>query len=525
MERNNQFSLQTPSSVSYEILPLQELVSKPAPMLLEDESVSPPVSLIDRKSLSKNITTTYAFIEGNESSSSSSRHLKTGLQPKAFFRASLKRRILVHVATALGFFLSLCIPLAMILPIIIGTTSGQTKQSSMPIHNTWCSYGDYGFDGYLEPMSFSTVLNIDRPFGVLSFGMAKFIDLVWDIVISRGGQALLGWITYTVYTAALMKIMETHIVSYDLYASLTLSPPTLSTIVPVTKGLFRRLGFRRNLLLFWVMLSIAFVSLWPTITNAMTGYVPLNDAMVLLKGQNASVYADYSNISATSNLAFQFVGYYGQGVYEFPTNSSPIYFKDGPNTTLWTDMYQAVWSINDMERPIHSLDYIIGPRPVGLLPNATYQQDGAYFNPEIPWGMSLISYFYFEGQYYHWEYFQNQDNMICIQTNNYGWGFASTYGVWVHINCKSEMSLKGRVMDKYRAVTDLSEAMRNDLGDRICAYTGKELSQELDKIQGVKYVVIYEIEERFPHIVLSSKSDGEGFKLEFGTLYGDRKDK
>jgi hypothetical protein len=200
-----------------------------------------------------------------------------------------------------------------------------------------------------------------------------------------------------------------------------------------------------------------------------------------------------------------------------------------------------VWSINDELRPIHSLSYIIGPRPVGLLPNATYQQDGDYFNPEIPWDMSLISYFYFEGQYYNWEYFHQADNMICIQTNNYGWGFSSTlafyfyllfgiwcvvtYGVWVHMNCKSEMSLKGRVMGKYRAVTDLSEAMRNGLGDRTCAYTGKELSQELDKIQGVKYVVTYETEERFPHIVLSSKSDGEGFKLEFGTLYGDRKDK
>jgi hypothetical protein len=114
--------------------------------------------------------------------------------------------------------------------------------------------------------------------------------------------------------------------------------------VPVTKGLFKRLGFRRKLLLFWVLLSIAFVSLWPTITNAMTGYVPLNDAMVLLKGQNASVYADYSNISATSNLAFQFVGYYEMEPFVLPnmvTNFSPIFFKDGPNTTLWTDMYQG----------------------------------------------------------------------------------------------------------------------------------------------------------------------------------------
>jgi hypothetical protein len=90
----------------------------------------------------------------------------------------------------------------------------------------------------------------------------------------------------------------------------------------------------------------------------------------------------------------------------------------------------AVWSINDELRPIHSLSYIIGPRPVGLLPNATYQQDGDYFNPEIPWDMSLISYFYFEGQYYNWEYFHQANNMICIQTNNYGWGFSSTLALY-----------------------------------------------------------------------------------------------
>jgi len=120
---------------------------------------------------------------------------------------------------------------------MVGTPFGQTKQNPTSIQNTWCSYGAYGFEGDPETTSFSTVLNIDSPFGVLSSGMAKFIDLVWDIVISRGGQALLGWITYKVYTAGSMKIMETHIISYDLYASLTLSVCSKMLFVLLCYGL------------------------------------------------------------------------------------------------------------------------------------------------------------------------------------------------------------------------------------------------------------------------------------------------
>lgn len=131
--------------------------------------------------------------------------------------------------------------------------------------------------------------------------------------------------------------------------------------------------------------------------------------------------------------------------------------------------------------------------------------------------------------------------MICMKTEKYGWGFSSlltilfdflligwgigTYVVWVHINRKTQMCLKGRVIDRYRAVADLSEAMENDLGSMTCAYSGKELSQELDKMPGIKYTVIYETDDKFPHIGLSSENDGQRLKLEFGTLYGDRKDK
>jgi len=39
------------------------------------------------------------------------------------------------------------------------------------------------------------LFRLDLVFGTLSFAVAKFIDVLWDIFIGRGGQAVLGWIS------------------------------------------------------------------------------------------------------------------------------------------------------------------------------------------------------------------------------------------------------------------------------------------------------------------------------------------
>jgi hypothetical protein len=53
------------------------------------------------------------------------------------------------------------------------------------------------------------------------------------------------------------------------------------------------------------------------------------------------------------------------------------------------------------------------------------------------------------------------------------------------MNRKSELCQKGRQLGKYRAVVDLAEAIRYDLGNDICAYSEKELENRNVYIQDI----------------------------------------
>lgn len=75
-----------------------------------------------------------------------------------------------------------------------------------------CAYQSYvsGSQGV------QALFRLDLVFRKMSFDVAKFIDMLWNIFIGRGGQAVLGWISYRVFTDSLMRIMETTPVPYDL---------------------------------------------------------------------------------------------------------------------------------------------------------------------------------------------------------------------------------------------------------------------------------------------------------------------
>jgi hypothetical protein len=113
---------------------------------------------------------------------------------------------------------------------------------------------------------------------------------------------MLGWITYRVNTAALVWIMETRPVSYDLFSTLSLSWSSVASLGPVIKSFFTKLGFLKKLILLWMVLSILWVALWPTITNPMTGYIAENNTLVKLKGEDG--YGNFSVIGNLANLAF-----------------------------------------------------------------------------------------------------------------------------------------------------------------------------------------------------------------------------
>jgi hypothetical protein len=59
--------------------------------------------------------------------------------------------------------------------------------------------------------------------------------------------------------------------------------------------------------------------------------------------------------------------------------------------------------------------------------------------------------------------------------------------LWIDVDLDSECFAKGRGFGTFRGVLDLSEAIKEDLGENLCAYSEKELRQALRKRAGVKY--------------------------------------
>lgn len=75
-------------------------------------------------------------------------------------------------------------------------------------------------------------------FGDYSFTVAKAIDVVWDIIIGRGGQALLLYVFSRVFYDVLHMLLEKDSMTYDTFTSLSLSGATAWGLWMLGRDLF-----------------------------------------------------------------------------------------------------------------------------------------------------------------------------------------------------------------------------------------------------------------------------------------------
>ncbi|KAK4220626.1 hypothetical protein QBC38DRAFT_176088 [Podospora fimiseda] len=150
--------------------------------------------------------------------------------------------------------------------------------------------------------------------GSLTFGQAKLVDVSWDLIIGRGGQALIvyvSWVTFRKYTAISAQ-----------RAPLTLSGFHESFIEP-EPPVFRVFTFLRNLKLYnqlyprcvkvFIAFTLVLTAVFPTIASAATGYTPKFQAYVQELHGNAFIkFSDFEiavyEILDSSRLKIQGVG-------------------------------------------------------------------------------------------------------------------------------------------------------------------------------------------------------------------------
>ena len=144
----------------------------------------------------------------------------------------------------------------------------------------------------------------------LSFSEAKLIDVIWDLVIGQGGRLLMAWAAYRVFMDALVSLMESTSVSYDVYSSLVFDTTSLLSTWEATKALVKSANWRSRVFMFWFCLASFYTLSFPTLMGAATGYVnPSNPGYSMDDG--SFVMASDSDLTSCITL------YVHSGVFYF----------------------------------------------------------------------------------------------------------------------------------------------------------------------------------------------------------------
>ncbi|KAI1505009.1 hypothetical protein F5X99DRAFT_333900 [Biscogniauxia marginata] len=152
-------------------------------------------------------------------------------------------------------------------------------------------------DGY-SPWAASTFFQIGLGLGNFTFTEAKVIDISWDIIIGRGGQAVMAMIAWRVFADYVTTSMEVSPITYATFFIIFLhdSPSILSTVRLVRDFIFSR-SLKSKVAMLFMISSMIFILGWPTFASAMTGYTSISKAYVL---DISDSYIPFSEFQALS---------------------------------------------------------------------------------------------------------------------------------------------------------------------------------------------------------------------------------
>src|SRR5271155_2587564 len=118
----------------------------------------------------------------------------------------------------------------------------------------------------------SGLFQITLKWGHMTFSQAKALDVVWDIVVGRGGQAILLYIAFKVFTMTLSRTMETEPVSYGTFESMAFTSPTFVSPFILIRDFVSNKGLRARLAVAWTIIASFYVLAFPSLNDTLSGY-------------------------------------------------------------------------------------------------------------------------------------------------------------------------------------------------------------------------------------------------------------
>lgn len=336
--------------------------------------------------------------------------------------------------------------------------------------------------------SWSTLFEVNIRTGHLSFSNAKIIDVAFDIVVGRGGQACLVWIAYRVYTDVLIHITESQNIRYELFAAIALRPNDIRTLGIAVTSVSSTMNLRTKFMLVWTTLAMLYVLAYPTLISAATSLVGATTTSIRL-ANNGTVPINAYIITASYSFA-------DTGLDNKP---NPWIVPVADITRMGTP--SNVCNIMDMgNHPYSGLDgnALTVNQTTYTLGNTTQTSCGFYYGDNF----YQIDDSVIKGSLSVNRLFGNQ--IICQPDgHNYQWGASwellvvililqiiwslSLLFMWIEVTKKSQLVRRGRKMGLWRAIVDLAEPLLMRLGPGNGMCSQEELSDSVRQIPYVHY--------------------------------------
>lgn len=354
---------------------------------------------------------------------------------------------------------------------------------------------------------------LDATYGSFPFSTVKIIDVTWDVMVGRGAQMLAWWISYKVFSGAILRVIERHPTSYRAFFEICLHGPSFPALWVMLKDLTRTKSKRTWSLYFYIVWSILYIITLPIMLSAMTGYTSNSVAWVDVDDSTeimpASMFNNSYVLSGVDNHTFsppKCLSYDEPGKFmafnysmrdecdcrlpngtitterEWSMDREPIL----SNSSHWQSSRNYTWFRNECDykypgqkgtftlrkyRPTNNAD-----SSVRSCNGSMIEIDGTGYN-----GLTLnyTSGFCSENR----AYYQSSVKARCLpdtQNVSYRWGFSTMlsgvfvivnfvwaltmYVVWQDAQFHSNLVRNGYVMTPLRAAFTLATVARNTIG-------------------------------------------------------------
>ena len=136
-------------------------------------------------------------------------------------------------------------------------------------------------------------LAITLGFGSFKFSAAKSIDIIWDLVVGRGGQVLAGILLYYDFRVPVIAAMHRYPIPYDKLMKMEYHTAGTTSFLTYCKDVhWRRTSKSTWFTAFMLALSTFYVLNLPTWFSAMSGYQAIDEPLLRLDNSTFVAFRD-----------------------------------------------------------------------------------------------------------------------------------------------------------------------------------------------------------------------------------------